>query len=319
MKLVPESLNEVLVIDLAHEQELNPDQLVAFAWEYSEKYGTSDSDELEDVEIDLSKSKDLIKDFKYQNRKGHDWREKLIPENLNESMDFERGKDPKKVMGLGRRNQIIKDLEEVNIKESDVEILPDFVILNKKGYNEEKLYPIQLQYMPKKKAAFVENLRDPAGGPGDAIDMALQDGIPPEEIKVLIEEFGKFKEGYQTIDKKTPGIIYLTKITRDEEKIEEEEENNIYAFIGFMGKAPIMVNGKKYYEDKFETEGVIKIDKYDLSSLANISGMKLRTRYVGHGAEVYFVTFPKEFMDEDRYNEIPDKYYDLFMKNKQRI
>ena len=111
----------------------------------------------------------------------------------------------------------------------------------------------------------------------------------------------------------------MTKQTRDKEKVEEDDENNTYAFIGFQGKAPVMVNGKKYYEDKFETEGVIKIDRYDQSSLANISGMKLRARYAGHGANVYFITIPKDFMDEERYEEIPEEYYDLFVEHKKRI
>ena len=236
---------------------------------------------------------------------------KLVPENLNE-MDFERGKDPKEVMGLGVRLQIKKDLEAIGIDPQDVEILEDLVILNKRGFKEEELFPIQLKYMPKKKATFVKGLRDGKIKSELAVEDALDAGIPPEEIKVLINEFGKYKQGYQTIDHKSPAAIHLAKLTRTPEKIAEDEEYNDYAFIGFPDKVPVMVNGKKYYEEGWNTEGMIKIDKFDTSSLHSISGMKLRTRYSGHNASVYFISVPKDFMDEERYDDFPDIIRDNF-------
>ena len=75
---------EVLVIDIAHKNDLNPDQLVSYASEYSERYSTVKNNDLEKVTIDSSKTKNLVKDFKSDNRKGHDWREKLV----NESLEF---------------------------------------------------------------------------------------------------------------------------------------------------------------------------------------------------------------------------------------
>jgi len=243
---------------------------------------------------------------------------KLVPESLNE-MDFERGQDPKEALGLGVRLQIKKDLEAAGIDPKDVEILDDLVILNKRGFREKELLPIQMKYMPKKKANFIKALRHDKIKPELAVEDALDAGIPPKEIEVLIKEFGKFKEGYQDIDHKTPAAIHLTKLTRTPEKKEEDEENNIYAFIGWNGKIPVMVNGKKYYEDGLETEAIIKIDKFDISSLHDISGMKLRARYSGHGANVYTITLPKEIMDEDRYEEIPDHLREIFDKYKQRI
>ena len=236
---------------------------------------------------------------------------KLVPESLNE-MDFERGQDPKEALGLGVRLQIKKDLEAAGIDPKDVEILDDLVILNKRGFREKELLPIQMKYMPKKKANFIKALRHDKIKPELAVEDALDAGIPPEEIKVLINEFGKFKEGYQDIDHKTPAAIHLAKLTRTPEKIEEDEEYNDYAFIAFPDKVPVMVNGKKYYEDGWGTEGMMKIDKYDTSSLHSISGMKLRTRYAGHNSAVYFISVPKDFMDEERYDEFPDIIRDNF-------
>ena len=245
---------------------------------------------------------------------------KLVPENLNE-VNFERGQDPRKVMGLGKKVQIEKDLEEAEINPKAVEITDDFIIKNKSVYNSEenKLFKIQFKYLQPSWKKFVLKLRDNKIKPSLAIDDALDDGIDPKIIKELIETFGKFQKGYELIDKRTPANIYLTKKTRNEEKREEDEENNIYAFIGWEGKIPVIVNGEKYYKEGFETEGLIKIDKYDQGSLSNISGMKLRARFASNNASVYFVTIPRDFMDEERYETIPPEYYDLIVKYKQKI
>ncbi len=440
---------KVLIKDIANIEDLNPDQMAAFAREHSEEYDT-EGEGVDDSTIEEEFIQSLIGDFEFENRKGHDWRENLVSESLNEAMDFkrgrnikktleiglsshpehlkgkifrakvysgvnylgkitnssrwsyisegdyiytevvsgpddegllnfwcfkfknledfnkydiknlerpnhldimgvdwksyymtwgtfqrrfeyipeelyeamdfERGQDPKKVMGLGKRVQIEKDLEEVGIRMEDVEILDDFVILNKGvGFSaEDNLYIIQLKYMPAKKAAFVEDLRNSKGDPKEAVDQALEDGIPSEEIRVLIDEFGKYENGYQTIDHKTPAVIHLTKVTRDEETIEYDEEYNTYAFIGFMDKKPITVNGKQYYEDKFSVEAMIKIDRYDQVSLNSVTGMKLRARYDDHDSNVYFVKVPKDMMDEERYKEIPDHMQEIIEKYKQR-
>jgi hypothetical protein len=243
---------------------------------------------------------------------------KLVPEKLNE-VDFERGKDPKESLGLGIRLQIKKDLEEARIDPKDVNILDDLVILNKRGFRTEELFPIQMKYMPKKKANFVKDLRNENIKPELAVEDALASGIPPEEIKVLIEEFGKFKEKYREINHKAPAVIHLTKLTRTPEKEKEDEENNIYAFIGWQGKIPVEINGKKYYEDGLETEAIIKIDKFDIGSLHNITGMQLRARYSGHNANVYTIHIPSELMDEERYEEIPEHLREIFDKYKQKI
>jgi hypothetical protein len=236
---------------------------------------------------------------------------KLVPESLNE-VNFERGSDPMRSMGLGKKVQIEKDLEEAGINPMAVEITDDLIIKNKSVWDSQlgALHKIQMKYLPPKWKKFVKELRE--GDPKKAVDSGLEEGIDPEVLKDLIDEFGKFKEGYKQIDHKSPAIIYLTKITRDEDKIREDEEYNDYAFIAFKDKVPVIVNGEKYYKDGWGTEGMIKIDKFDTSSLSNITGMKLRARYTGRASDVYTISVPADFMDDERYEDFPDIIRDNF-------
>ena len=226
--------------------------------------------------------------------------------------EFERGTDPKRSMGLGRKVQIEKDLEEAGINPKAVEITDNLIIKNKSVYSsqEGELAKIQMKYLQPKWKKFVKELR--GGNPKEAVDNGLADGIDPDVLEELINEFGKFKEGYQTVDHKTSAHIYLKKLTRDEDKIAEDEEYNTYAFIASPDKVPVTINGKKYYEDGWGTEAVMKIDKYDPGSLSSISGMKLRARYSGGNSNVYFIRVPAEFMDEERYEDLPDMIRDNF-------
>lgn len=220
--------------------------------------------------------------------------------------EFERGSDPKRTMGLGRKVQIEKDLEEAGINPNAVEITDDLIIKSKSLWHSQQtdLFKIQMKYLQPKWKKFVEELRE--GDPKEAVDNGLAEGIDPDILEQLIKEFGKFKKGYQTVDHKTSAHIYLKKLTRDEEKIAEDEEYNTYAFIAFPDKVPVVVNGEKYYKDGWGTEGLMKIDKYNPSSLNNISGMKLRARFSGGKSNVYFIKVPADFMDEERYDDFPD-------------
>ena len=194
-----------------------------------------------------------------------------------------------------------------------VEITDNLIIKNKGSvYNsqEEALFKIQMKYLQPAWKKFIKELRD--GDPKKAVDNGMKEGIDIDVLKDLINEFGKFKQGYQTIDHKSPAYIYLVKQTRDQERLSEDEEYNDYAFIAFPDKIPVTINGKKYYEDGWGTEGMMKIDRFDTSSLHNITGMKLRTRYSGHNANVYFIKVPKDFMDEERYDDFPDIIRDNF-------
>lgn len=258
------------------------------------------------VEKGLVDEKPAIKEYIKQ------FGDKNLSKKLQEAMDFERGSDPRRSMGLGKKVQIEKDLEEAGINPMAVEITDDLIIKNKSVWDSqlEALHKIQMKHLPPKWRNFIKELRE--GDPKKAVDSGLEEGIDPEVLEDLISEFGKFKEGYQQIDHKTPAHIYLKKITRDEDRIREDEEYNDYAFIAFKDKVPVMVNGEKYYKDGWGTEGMIKIDKFDPSSLNNITGMKLRARYTGRASDVYIISVPSDFMDEERYEDFPDIIRDNF-------
>jgi len=241
---------------------------------------------------------------------------KLVPESLNE-INFERGIDPKRSMNIGRKTQILKDLEEAQISPDDVEILPDFVILGKNVLynNRDALHQIQMKYMPEKKRELVSIIMhdSPMETVEYAIEEALKNGISKEDIEVLIKEFAHGKQSDQA-------TIYLTKHTRTQEEIEHDEENNIYVFIGYTKKVPVEVNGKKYYEDKFSVENMVKIDKFSTANLSMVNVMKMRFRYQGYeDGGVYMLEIPKEFMDEDSYHEIPEHLQDIVEEYKRRI
>ena len=100
-------------------------------------------------------------------------------------------------------------------------------------------------------------------------------------------------------------------------------EYNRYAFIGYTDKKPVTINGKKYYEDEFQVESMIKIDRYSAADMASIGGMKMRhqVQYGGHSGEhgVYYVDIPKWMMDEDYYSKIPKQHRDIIEKYKVKI
>lgn len=81
---------KVLILDLAHDFKLNPDQLYAFAVEYHNRYGIFDYERgMDHAKTDTWNSDQLVKDFKKANIKGHDWREEL-QEMLKELLDMKK-------------------------------------------------------------------------------------------------------------------------------------------------------------------------------------------------------------------------------------
>ena len=142
------------VVDIANEEGLNPDQMVAFAWEYDDKYDTSHPQSedavknLENATIDASQEDELIKDFKYANRKGHDWRDldnKIVKESLYEELD--QKSDPIYDMGIGIVGEIkkycndtikacqtvIDEYAENDIEFGDGDADEDYCIANNEG------------------------------------------------------------------------------------------------------------------------------------------------------------------------------------------
>jgi len=240
---------------------------------------------------------------------------------VKEAIEFERGLEPKTAMGLGLKEKILKELEEIGISKNDIKMSNDLVIsLNKSWYpgdfgSENKFMEIQFKYMPKEKATIAKAISKGSKDIVDTIDDAVKAGISKEEIKELIDLF---------IDKndRQGAEIAFKKFERTKEDIKRDKENNIYVFIGFTDKVPVAVNGKQYYEDKFATETLVKLDKYNLGHLQSISAMKIRVQaqYGGNAKKgVYKMEVPKYVMDEETYTEIPKEWYQLFLDHMKKI
>lgn len=321
------------VIQLANERDkINPDQLVSFAREYADEYGTSPESDLHQVTIDASQAERMVRKFRYDNRKGHDWRDKLVPESLDESVSFQRGKDPMTSMGVGKKNLVIDELKRRGMTGDEVDISPKFVITpnDKAAYHDrDRILEIGVKYMPEPYAEFAHFLlSQKKQGPQrysvtmpmmkslkQAIDDVYTAGASKEEIELILDHYGDSTE-------RNEGKIYIAKLARTPEKEQEDEENNIYIFIGYTDKVPVTINGKQYYEDKFTVENMIKIDKYDPSQLSQVGAMKIRVRYQEHKYPdygVYMLQVPKEVMDEENYYEIPEHLQDIVEKYKRKI
>jgi len=242
---------------------------------------------------------------------------KLVPEKLNE-ISFERGKDPRESMNIGKKAQVISELKKASMDGNEVDITEKFMIIpnkNMQSYELDRTRDIAIKYMPTIYSEFVKRIMKKGTILKVVIDDAISSGMSPDEIKDLLV----YSNGENDI---SGAKIYLAKVSRDEEKIREDEENNIYIFIGYTDKVPVTINGKQYYEDKFTVENMIKIDKYDASQLSQVTGMKLRVRYQEHKHPdygVYMLNIPKEVMDEENYYEIPEHLQEIVEKYKRKI
>jgi hypothetical protein len=236
---------------------------------------------------------------------------------LNE-VNFERGKDPREAMNIGKKAQLMNDMKKIHMDGDEIDISDKFVILPNKNaadWEHERICELAIKYMPNPYSDFVKHIRKHNIRVDFAVEEAYKNGMDPEDIKSLL---------VYSPDKGAAGSakIALTKITRTPEKIEEDEEENVYIFIGYTDKVPTMVNGKKYYEEKFMVENMIKIDKYNPADLSQVTGMKLRVRYQEHKYDdyaVYMLKVPKFVMDEESYHEIPEHLQDIVEKYKEKI
>ena len=241
--------------------------------------------------------------------------------------EFVEDSDPIKDLNIGIRTQILKDLKDFEISETDVKITNDNEIywVGSNWRKPSSFEELQLKYLPPEKRKFVKNiinLKRKNVTPTtktvtqlleEYIQEALDDGIEQVDIKFLLKEFAD----QNLLSKST---IILAKLTRDEEQKDYEDMVNIYAFIGYTEKTPVTINGKQYYEDKLQAETMIKIDKYNSGDLQAVGMMKLRAKiqYGGDG-NVYMVHVPNFMMDEDRYDSIPEEHRAFIEKHKQRI
>lgn len=250
---------------------------------------------------------------------------KLIKEHINEK--FTQDSDPLKDMNIGEMNRIRTKLKELGIPETDIEVDDNFEIYYKRGFSKPYgLIDLQLKQLSPEKRDFVQAISrlqnrqygptvDPKAEFESAVKLAVSQGISSKDIKKLVDEFGDESQ-------KKILTIPLTKATRTKQKVKEDEENNLYVFIGYTEKSPVIVNGEKYYKDKLQAEKLVKIDRYNPGDLQMVSMMKLRAQVqYGHKEEgaVYMIYVPKDFMDEESYNGIPDEYRYIIEKYKKKI
>lgn len=250
---------------------------------------------------------------------------KMVKEYLNEK--FVQDSDPISDMNIGTKTQILNDIKKIGIKPDDIQFHDDYSFFMKNGHRRQPttFLDIQLKYFPEGKKKLLQNLEKTKKPITEIIDEALKDGVKSDDIMYIIKyclsnvDYSSMR--YKTANEDiTKANIYLTKLKRTKKQKDEDEENNIYVFIGYTEKVPIIIKGKKYYEDKLGTEGLIKIDKFNTADLQSISMMKMRLMYQQYeDGAVYMITVPKFLMDEDRYNTIPDELYDIIDKYKKKI
>ena len=98
--------------------------------------------------------------------------------------------------------------------------------------------------------------------------------------------------------------LSLFKKTQTPGEQEREENFDTYAFIGYEEEIPVKAC-KDYYRKELGIENLIKIDKYNHASLAQISMMKIRAQvqYGGShgGGNVWCVYVPKDWLGEESY------------------
>jgi len=237
---------------------------------------------------------------------------KIVNESL---LEFQRQEDPHRALGVGVKNKILEELYEINIHEEDVEITSNNIIKPISRMDSGKwtdIYDIQLKYISKEMSELITNIYKIKNSINLTINEAIKNKISKKDIELILDIWGNDTQ-------KKHGKIALSKYTRKRDEKKYDNHNNVYVFIGFEDKKPVMVNGKKYYEDFFNTEGMIKIDKFNGSDLQMVGMMQVRAQYQGNGARVYMINIPKDWMDEDRYENIPEEYYYVILDHMKKI
>jgi hypothetical protein len=260
--------------------------------------------------------KEWEKHFRIMQRK--ELREYGVYESINEK--FTQESDPIEDMNIGIKNKILNDLKPLKIEEKDIIIKDDGTIKYRGYYKPSGFLEVQMRYMPNEKKEFVKKITEICAKSftpnilEECISEAFKNNISSEDIKDLSQEFGS-NEFYKYAK------IIIEKLSRTKKQIKHDNTHNIYIFIGFNEKVPIEVKGKKYYEDSLGTESIVKIDKFNYGDNLMVSMAKIRARaqYFDQDGEVYMIELPKEVLDGDRYEKIPDYLYDIFDKYKRKI
>jgi hypothetical protein len=240
---------------------------------------------------------------------------KLVRSNINEK--FTEDSDTIKDLGIGRQ-RIINELASLGIKEDDLEFKPDGTFFLKKAWNRipDKFIDIQMKYFPDGKSQLMKDLRDGKKDDLKTIKDAHKAGVSIDDIIYIV----KYLEPNEASQKNmiTQIDLYSKFLNRTSDQKKFDKEYNIYVFIGYDEKLPVEINGKKYYEDKFEAEKMVKMNKYDLRDLHSVDMMKSRAMFGRHGV-VYMVSIPKFMMDEQYYEGIPEEWRDIVDKYKKKI
>jgi len=119
--------------------------------------------------------------------------------------------------------------------------------------------------------------------------------------------------------------LSLYKETRSEEETARDENYDVYAFIGYTTHIDVEVQGETYQKKAMGIENLVKLDKYDSSSLAQVPMMKIRAQvqYGGHEGEwgVWAVYIPKYMWQKDHASneEIPADLRKYISENKFKI
>jgi len=241
---------------------------------------------------------------------------KVIREYINEK--FEEDTDILKDMNIGTKNLIIKDLAYIGILEDNIILNDDYSFFMKEGRRREPspFFEVQMKYFPEAKKKFMMNMKEQKESFYKALHDATKGGITIDDIDFMVNYFfpdkDREKDYFAQLD------LYHKKLARTRQQKKDDKENNLYVFIGEDKKVPVEINGKKYYEDRFEVEKMIKMDRYNLGDLRSIEMMKTRAKFARHG-QVYMLNVPKDFMDEKYYDEIPEENRYIIEMYKKRI
>ena len=103
-----------------------------------------------------------------------------------------------------------------------------------------------------------------------------------------------------------------------------DELYDVYAFIGYPDFIEREIEGETFHKKRMGIENLVKLDKYDSGSLAQVPMMKLRAQHQYGGdkdAGVWAVYIPKEMWEKDHaYNQdIPDNLRKFIDENKFKI
>jgi len=112
--------------------------------------------------------------------------------------------------------------------------------------------------------------------------------------------------------------LSLFKETRNEEEEIRDEYYDIYAFIGYDKFDEITIDDETFHKKNLGIENLVKLDKYDASSLSQVPLMKMRARAQSQHHKCYGVYIPKLTWDKDYAydDDIPDSLRKEIDKNK---